>query len=76
MPHSNITLPAIIFKPIKYRALSSFLLLIKNNLTHIYPIKLKGIGGKSDIHIDEIRIPLKQGSINFFALVKIIILYF
>ena len=66
MPHSNLTLPAVIFKPNKYRSISSFLLLIKNNLTHIHPVKLKGIGGKSEISIIEARILFQKDGIRYF----------
>jgi len=67
MPHSNLTLPAVIFRPNKYRMLSNFLLLIKNNLTHIQPMKLKGIGGKSEILITEARILFSKGGVRFFS---------
>ena len=70
MPHSNLTLPALIYKPNKHRALSSFLLLIKNNLTHIHTVKLKGIGGKSEIFITEARAIFSKSGVRFFASVR------
>ena len=69
--HANLTLPAVLFKPVKYKASASFLLIIKNNLTHIYPVKLKGIGGKSEVLITESRIPLEKAGIHYFVSVNI-----
>lgn len=70
LPHSNLTLPALLFKPIKYRTPTTFLLLIKNNLTRIHPVKLKGIGGKSDVLITESRVLLNKSGIKYYAFVS------
>jgi hypothetical protein len=47
-PHQNFTIGPIIFKPFNKGKVSSTLFL-KNNLTILYPIKLKGEGGSGQI---------------------------
>ena len=47
-PHQNFTIGPIIFKPNKKGKVSNTLFL-KNNLTILYPIKLKGEGGSGQI---------------------------
>ena len=47
-PHQNFTIGPIIFKPVNKGKVSSTLFL-KNNLTILYPIKLKGEGGSGQI---------------------------
>ena len=47
-PHKNFTIGPIIFYPLNTKK-SSATLLIKNNLTILYPIKLKGEGGTGKV---------------------------
>lgn len=54
-----------------YRSLSRFRLLIKNNLTHIHSVRLRGVGGRSEIFITEVRTLLNKASIPFFSSVLI-----
>ncbi len=59
----------MIFKPFKYKATSTLSLYIKNNLTILYPIKLKGIGGKGEIIVAETRLLINRGDFNFIIAV-------
>jgi len=47
-PHQNFTIGPIIFKP-SYKGKVANTLFLKNNLTILYPIKLKGEGGSGQI---------------------------
>lgn len=73
-PHSNLTIPALAFKPYKYKSLSTLSLYIKNNLTFLYPLKLRGIGGKGDIIVSETRLLISRGKFKF-SLAVIIFIY-
>lgn len=53
-PHSNMTLPAILIQPTRIKPARATLF-VKNNLTGIYPIHLKTVGGCGKLEFIEAR---------------------
>ena len=68
-PHSNLTLPLLFFKPNKFNQ-SSMTLYIKNNLSYLSTIRLKGTGGKGNLIISEIRAIVERNGTRFFSTVR------
>lgn len=71
-PHSNLTLPAIYFHPQRTKPTSA-ILLVKNNLTGIHMVSLKGIGGSGKLEFIEVRRQVSIDSEMFERIVRTLI---
>ena len=69
LPHSKLTIPAIHFYPQKTKSTNA-ILIIKNNLTGIHMVSLKGIGGCGKLEFIEVR---RQVPINSERFERIVI---
>ena len=71
-PHQKSLIGPIIFHPFK-SSISKATLIIKNNLTIMYPIKIKGEGGKGEILFNNIQNNQKSKNTKFIENNKLII---
>jgi hypothetical protein len=53
-PHANITIPALIYQPSTKKEYTSTLY-IKNNLTSIFEVPIKGIGGYGNLVVSDVK---------------------
>lgn len=53
-PHSNITIPALIYQPSSFKEYNT-VLYIKNNLTSIFEIPVRGVGGFGNLLVSDIQ---------------------